>query len=169
MSDSDTGETSRFKMKHIEPVTNAEDTATRGNNSQNASNSQIDNNQTLFTTSAQKVDKHKMRKNKRKREPSPESSSSISRNSFFSGESVEEGNSTKSQRFQIISKAESHKWELPGEMPDYVNHQFEHFIPVKDVEENLLILNAVPENVRGVKKLDDFAKSVMGQSAQVLN
>ena len=82
---------------------------------------------------------------------------------------MEEGNSTKSQRFQIISKAESQKWELPGEMPDYVNHQFEHFIPVKDVEENLLILNAVPENVRGVKKLDDFAKSVMGQSAQVLN
>ena len=62
MSDSDTGETSRFKMKHIEPVTNAEDTATRGNNSQNASNSQIDNNQTLFTASAQKVDKHKREK-----------------------------------------------------------------------------------------------------------
>ena len=44
MSDSDTGETSRFKMKHIESVTNAEDTAIRGNISQNASNSQIDNN-----------------------------------------------------------------------------------------------------------------------------
>ena len=49
---------------------------------------------------------------------------------------MEEGNSTKSQRFQIISKAESHKWELPGEMPDYINHQFEHFIPEKDVEES---------------------------------
>ena len=109
MSDSDTGETSRFKMKHIEPVTNAEDTATRDDNSQNASNSHTDNNQTLFTASAQKVDKHKKRKNKRKREPSPESLSSVSGNSFFSGESVEEGNSTKSQRFQIISKVECHK------------------------------------------------------------
>ena len=29
----------------------------------------------------------------------------------------------------------SHKWELPGEMADYVNHQFEFFIPEKDVEE----------------------------------
>ena len=59
MYDSDTGETSRFKMKHMEPVTNAEHTATRGNISQNASNSQIDNNQILFKASAQKVDKYK--------------------------------------------------------------------------------------------------------------
>ena len=67
MSDSDTGETSRFKMKHIEPVTNAEDIATIGNNSQNSSNSQIDYNQTLFTASAQKVDKHKREKIKGRR------------------------------------------------------------------------------------------------------
>ena len=62
MSDSDTGETSRFKMKHIEPVTNAEDTATRGNNSQNASNSYIDNNQTLFTASHKKLTNTKREK-----------------------------------------------------------------------------------------------------------
>ena len=54
-------------------------------------------------------------------------------------------------------------------MADYVNHQFYFFIPEKDVEENLLILQPVPENVRGVKKLDDFVKSIMGQSAQVLS
>ena len=54
-------------------------------------------------------------------------------------------------------------------MADYVNHQFEYFIPEKDVIENLLILQLVPENVRGVKKLDNFVKSIMGQSAQVLN
>ena len=101
--------------------------------------------------------------------PSPESSSYDSGNSSSEEESVEEGNSTKSHRFQIISKAESRKWELPCEMADYVNHQFEYFIPEKDVEENLLIQQPVPENVRGVKKLDDFVKSVMGQSAQVLN
>ena len=40
-------------------------------------------------------------------------------------------------------------------MPDYVNHQFECFIS--------------PENVRGVKKLDDSVKSIIRQSAQVLN
>ena len=49
-------------------------------------------------------------------------------------------------------------------MAGYVNHQFEIFIPEKDVEENLLILQPVPVNVRGVKKLDNFVKSVMGQS-----
>ena len=54
-------------------------------------------------------------------------------------------------------------------MADYVNHQFDYFIPEKNVEENLLILQPLPENVRGVKKLGDFVKSIMGQSAQVLN
>ena len=58
---------------------------------------------------------------------------------------------------------------VSGGMADYVNPQFECFIPEKDVEEILLILEPVPENVRGVKKLDDFVKSMMGQSAQVLN
>ena len=58
----------------------------------------------------------------------------------------------------MISKSESHKWELPGEMADYVNHQFECFIPEKDVEENLLVLQPVPENVRGVKSFLRFCK-----------
>ena len=169
MSDSDTGGTSRFKIKHIEPVTNAEDTVNSGDNSQNASNSPDDDNQTLFTAAAQKVGKHKKRKNKRKREPSPESSSTDSGNSSSSEQSVEEGNSTKSHRFQIISKTEIHKWELPAEMADYVNHQIEYFIPEKDSEINLLILQPVPENVRGVKKFDDFVKPIMEKSAQVLN
>ena len=52
---------------------------------------------------------------------------------------------------------------------DYVNHQFECFIPEKDVEENLLILQLVPGNVRGIKKLDDFVKSIMEQSEQFLD
>ena len=54
-------------------------------------------------------------------------------------------------------------------MANYVDHQFEYFIPEKDVVENLLILQPVPENVRGVTRLDDFVKSIMGQSVQVLN
>ena len=101
-SDSDSGETSRLKIKYIEPVTYIEGTNNSGNNSQNVSNSQDDDSQTLFTAAAQKVDKHKTRKNKRKRELSPESSPSDSENSSSSEESVEEGNSTKSHRIQII-------------------------------------------------------------------
>ena len=54
-------------------------------------------------------------------------------------------------------------------MEDCVNHQFECFIQGKGVEENLLVLQPVPENIRDVKKLDDFVKSIMGQNAQVLN
>ena len=60
----------------------------------------------------------------------------------------------------------SHKWELPGEIAGYVNHRFECFIQEKDVEENLLVLQPVLENVRGVKKLGDFVKPIIGQSAQ---
>ena len=78
-------ETSRFKIKHIEPVTNAEGTANSDNISQNARIRTIsghnDDNETLSTAAAQKADKHKKRKNKRKREISPESSSSDSGNS----------------------------------------------------------------------------------------
>ena len=54
----------------------------------------------------------------------------------------------------------------PGEMADYVNHQLECFIPEKDVEENLLILKTVSEFVSGVKNLDGFVKSIIGQSTR---
>ena len=54
-------------------------------------------------------------------------------------------------------------------MADYANHQFESFISEKNAEENILILQHVPENFRGVKKLDDFVKFIMKQSAQALN
>ena len=38
---------------------------------------------------------------------------------------------TQSQGFQIISKSENSKWDRPSEIADY--HQFECFIPEKDV------------------------------------
>ena len=66
MSDSDTGEASCFKIKHIEPVTNVEGTTNSGDNSQNLSNSQDDDNQTLFTAAVQKADKNKKEKIKGK-------------------------------------------------------------------------------------------------------
>ena len=53
-------------------------------------------------------------------------------------------------------------------MADHVNHQFECFIP-EDVEGYLLILQLLPGNVKGVKKLDDFVKPIMEQRVQVLN
>ena len=62
MSDSDTGKTSRFKIKHIEPVTNVEGTNNSGDNSQNVSNSQDDDNQTLFTAAVQKLTNTKREK-----------------------------------------------------------------------------------------------------------
>ena len=41
-------------------------------------------------------------------------------------------------------------------MVDYANHQFKCFIPEKNVEDNLPILQPICKDVRSVKKLDDF-------------
>ena len=101
MPDSDTGETSHFKIKHIESATHVEGTTNSSDNRQNASNSQNDDNQTLFTAAAQKADKHKKRKNKRKREISLESSSSDSGNSSSLEDSVEEGILLKAKNFKL--------------------------------------------------------------------
>ena len=74
MFESDTGETSRFKIKDIEPIANIEGTTNSGVNSQDASSSHDDDNQIPFTVTAQKkTDKHKRIKKKRKTEISPES------------------------------------------------------------------------------------------------
>ena len=65
MFESDTGETSRFKIKDIEPIANIEGTTNSGVNSQDASSSHDDDNQIPFTVTAQKkTDKHKRRKKK---------------------------------------------------------------------------------------------------------
>ena len=66
MSDSDTGETSCFKIKDIEPVANVEGTTNSSNNSQSASkNNHDDDNQTTFNVGAQKCNKLKNRINLR--------------------------------------------------------------------------------------------------------
>ena len=66
MSVSDTGETSCFKIKDIEPVTNVEGTANSGNTSHSAcKNNHDDDNQTTFSAAAQKSSKLKNRKNLR--------------------------------------------------------------------------------------------------------
>lgn len=38
-------------------------------------------------------------------------------------------------------------------MTDYASPQFECFTPEKDAEENLVIIQPIPENVRSVKKI----------------
>ena len=68
MSESDTGQVSRFKIEHTEPITNVEGTTNTSDNSQDSSNSHNDGNQILFTAAAQETDKHKRRKNNSKRE-----------------------------------------------------------------------------------------------------
>ena len=132
-------------------------------------NSHNDDNHNPFIGATQKTDKHKNRRNERNRETSPETSSSDSGNISPSKDPFQEVNSTKSDRFQIISKSESHKWELAYKMADYVNHQSECFIAENNVGETFIILQPVRENERYVKKLENFVNFIMRQSAQVLD
>ena len=139
MSDSDTGETSRFKIKQLSQSQMLRVLPTAAITAKMLVTAIMMITRPCSLLQHKKLTNIKREKNKRKRETSPESSSSDSGNSSSSEDSVEVGNPTKSHRFQIISKSESQKWELPGEMVDFVNHQFECFIPEKDVEKKKLL------------------------------
>ena len=67
MSNSDTEEISRFKIKHIEPVTNVEGTTNGPDNSHNASNNQNDDNRSCSQLQHKKLINTKTEKNRRQK------------------------------------------------------------------------------------------------------
>ena len=50
------------------------------------------------------------------------------------------------KRFLITSVVKTYEWSLPDEMAEYANKLFTDYIPEKDVKDNILYLNPVPEN-----------------------
>ena len=168
LSDSNTEETSRSKIKHIKPIANVGGTTNSGNNSHDASYSHKDYNQTVFTFAAQETDKHKKRRNKGKREISLESFSSDSENSSSLKDSVEKGNSTKSHRFQIISKPESKKWEFHSEIVVISVTSLSVSFQKRCRRESSYV-TACPWECHGLQKIGKICKAIMGQSTQVLN
>ena len=46
-------------------------------------------------------------------------------------------------------------------MASFANEHFELYLPVKELHSNILKENPVPDNADQVKKLDDFATSIL--------
>ena len=72
-------------------------------------------------------------------------------------------------RFKIVTKKEERNWELPGDLADYANTHFRDYIPINDIEEDVLTNHPVPTNILEVKKLYDFAKSLLATQTKCLN
>jgi len=97
---------------------------------------------------------------KRRRYSSSDESSSSSSSDSSSTENDEEDEPT-TKRFRVMTEEERHKYSLPKSMANYVNEQFEVFIPEKELKDAVLLENPVPENIDPTKKLDDFLKGIL--------
>lgn len=85
-----------------------------------------------ITKNAQAIKKR--RKNTQREEKSSAECLSNSDYFFLSKHLVTEfAYTTQDQRFQIKSKSERNKWELPGEIADNESHHFKFFITKKDM------------------------------------
>ena len=103
------------------------------------------------------------RKYHRRRKHDSESSSSDSGSSSQSSES-ESDDEPPMKRFKVITEEEKSKYKLPHSVADYINEHFEKYIPNKELKDAILVDNPVPENLDPVKKLDDFARSILKDS-----
>ena len=71
-----------------------------------------------------------------------------------------EEHSPSRQRFQVIPEQDQYRWDLPDNMSDYVNKNFNVFIPEKDLVE-AVAENPVPSNLQAAKKLDEYLVEVL--------
>ncbi|XP_066915546.1 uncharacterized G-patch domain protein DDB_G0278987-like [Clytia hemisphaerica] len=77
----------------------------------------------------------KKRKNKRRRLSSSSSSScSSSSSSSSDSEDVSSVEGRAPERFKVVPEEEKNKYELPKSLTEYVNEQFETYIPEKDLK-----------------------------------
>ena len=107
--------------------------------------------------------RRKHHKNKKRRRHYTSSSSSDSSPSSRSP-SPTPVNTSSSRRFQIITEEEKFQYNIPGDMAEYVNENFDRFLSEKDLEENILKENPVPSIINPVKILDhSLAKVVEGR------
>ena len=70
------------------------------------------------------------------------------------------------RRFEVVHEQDLHKWDLPESLAEYANPKFRIFIPDKDIKEQILVENPVPENLPQVKKLDNFMQDILVEKFQ---
>ena len=101
--------------------------------------------------------KHKSKKRKRKDSTTSESESD-------GKHSKKKSKKSKFNLFQVKTQKEKNKWELPRELAHFYNKNSRSFISEKDLEELVKEEFPVPDNIRGIPKMDDFITSMWESS-----
>ena len=72
----------------------------------------------------------------------------------------------KRMRFQPSGEEHLNEWELPEELAVYVNETMGKFVPEKQLKENILYENPVPNNIAQPKTLDVFMKELLEEQGK---
>ena len=67
----------------------------------------------------------------------------------------------KSKFFTVTTKRDKFKWKIANDMAKYANKMAKTYIPDKDLEENILLHNQVPDNINKTPTLDDFMNKLV--------
>ena len=98
--------------------------------------------------------KSKTRKRKRRHSSSSSATSTTSDNDSSDNEPA-------IKRFKVVPEDEWYKYKILKSMASFANEHFELYLPDKELHSNILKENPVHDNVDQVKKLNDFAISIL--------
>ena len=68
------------------------------------------------------------------------------------------------KRFKVMSTEDKFKWLLPEEMAEYMNDDFQTFLPEKGVPDSILMEIPIPSNVYQLQTVDDFIVPLMSKN-----
>ena len=112
-------------------------------------------------TSESEERRRRSKKTKKKKRYSTSSGDSNSETDYSSSaRKKNKHKKTKFNLFDVKTQKEKNKWELPKELAHFYNKHSRTFIAEKDLEELVKEDFPVPNNIRGVPKIDDFITSM---------
>ena len=79
----------------------------------------------------------------------------------ITSDSDSSGNEPTIKRFKMVPEDRWYKYKISRSKAFFVNEHFELYLSEKELHSNIFKENPVPDNVEQVKKLDDFAISVL--------
>ena len=65
------------------------------------------------------------------------------------------------KRFKVGTEGEDRRWQLPESLLEFIENNFEKYIPDKDLKESVMVPNPKPENMASVRKLDCYLQELM--------
>ena len=75
---------------------------------------------------------------------------------------------TLGSQFQVISDEDKFRHNLPTDMAEDFNTQFETYVKEEDLKQQILMKNPMPDNLDQVKKLDNFVRDVLKDKSRAL-